>query len=73
MVFILHAFTAQDRGAGGGGLIRYLAHDDVPMATDGDDISIHSIEEMEKYESLHNRELGHTHVYDVNAQEGWNG
>jgi hypothetical protein len=37
----------------GGGSILYLAHDDVPMATDGDDISIHSIEEIEKYESLH--------------------
>jgi hypothetical protein len=36
-----------------GGSIRYLAHKDVPMTTDGDDISIHSIEEMEKYESLH--------------------
>jgi hypothetical protein len=30
----------------------YLAHDDVPKATDGDDISICTIEEMEKYESL---------------------
>jgi hypothetical protein len=36
-----------------GGSICYLAHDDVPMAMDGDDISIHSIEEMEKYESLY--------------------
>jgi hypothetical protein len=36
-----------------GGSIRYLAHEDVPMTTDGDDIFIHSIEEMEKYESLH--------------------
>jgi hypothetical protein len=35
-----------------GGSIRYLAHDDVPMAMDGDDISIHSTEEMEKHESL---------------------
>jgi hypothetical protein len=24
-----------------GGSIRYLAHDDIPMATDGDDISMH--------------------------------
>jgi hypothetical protein len=32
--------------------IRYLAHDDVPVAMDGDDISIHSVEEMEKYVSL---------------------
>jgi hypothetical protein len=35
------------------GSIFYLAHDDVPMATDGDDIRIRSTEEMEKYESLH--------------------
>jgi hypothetical protein len=35
------------------GSSRYLAHDDVPAATDGDDISIHTIKEMEKYESLH--------------------
>jgi hypothetical protein len=52
-----------------GGLICYLAHDDVPMATDGDDISIHSTEEMEKYESLYHWEFGHTHVYDVNLLE----
>jgi hypothetical protein len=51
------------------GLIRYLADDDVPMATDGDNISIHSTEEMEKYESLHQREFGNTHVYDVNLLE----
>jgi hypothetical protein len=38
---------------GTAGSIRYLAHDDVPMATDGDDISIRSTEEIEKYESLH--------------------
>jgi hypothetical protein len=43
----------------------YLAHDDVPEATDGDDISIHTTEEMEKYESLHHQELTHTRVYDV--------
>jgi hypothetical protein len=34
------------------GLSRYLTHDDVPKATDGDDISICTTEEMEKYESL---------------------
>jgi hypothetical protein len=34
------------------GSIGYLAHDDVPIATDGDDISIYSTEETEKYESL---------------------
>ena len=36
-----------------GGSIRYLAHNDNPMATDGNDISIRSTEEMEKYESLY--------------------
>jgi hypothetical protein len=49
-----------------GGSIRYLAYDDVPMATDGDDISIRSTEQMEKYESLHHREFGHTRVYNLN-------
>jgi hypothetical protein len=39
------------------------------MATDGDDISIRCIEEMEKYESLRQREFGHTRVYDVNLLE----
>jgi ribosomal protein S17 len=34
------------------GSSRYHAHDDIPEATDGDDISICTIEEMEKYESL---------------------
>jgi hypothetical protein len=48
------------------GSIYYLAHNDVPMATDGDDISIRSTEEMEKYESLRHQEFGHTRVYDVN-------
>jgi hypothetical protein len=38
---------------GTAGLSRYLAHDDVPTATDGDDISICSTEEMEKYKSLY--------------------
>jgi hypothetical protein len=33
------------------GSSRYLAHDDVPKATDDDDISIRITEEMEKYES----------------------
>jgi hypothetical protein len=51
------------------GLIRYLAHDDIPMAMDGNDISIHSTKKMEKYESLHHREFGHTRVYDVNLLE----
>jgi hypothetical protein len=48
---------------------RYLAHGDVPMATDGDDISICTTEEMNKYESLQHREFAHTHVYDVNLLE----
>jgi hypothetical protein len=36
------------------------------MTMDGDDISIRRTEEMYKYESLHQREFGHTCVYDVN-------
>jgi hypothetical protein len=52
-----------------GGSIHYLAHDDVSMAMDNDCISIRSTEEMEKYESLHQREFGQTHVYDVNLLE----
>jgi hypothetical protein len=52
-----------------GDSIRYLAHDDVPMATDGDDISIRSTEEIEKYEFLRQQEFGHTRVYDVNLLE----
>jgi hypothetical protein len=48
---------------------RYLAHDDVPAATDGDDISIRTTKEMEKYESLRRREFGHIRVYDVNLLE----
>jgi hypothetical protein len=31
-----------------GGSIRYPGHDDIPMAMDGDDISICSTKEMEK-------------------------
>jgi hypothetical protein len=53
-----------------GGSIRYLTHDDVPMATDGDDISICRTEEMEKYKFLRHREVGHTRVYDVKLLEG---
>jgi hypothetical protein len=51
---------------GAAGLICYLAHDGVPATTDGDDISFHTTEEMEKYESLRHREFAHTRVYDVN-------
>jgi hypothetical protein len=47
----------------------YLANDDVPEATDGDDISICTTKEMEKFEPLHHREFAHTHVYDVNLLE----
>jgi hypothetical protein len=47
----------------------YLAHDDVLVATDGDNISICTTEEMNKYESLCHREFAHTHVYDVNLLE----
>jgi hypothetical protein len=35
------------------GSSRYLAHNDVPEATDYDDISIRTTKEMEIYESLH--------------------
>jgi hypothetical protein len=51
------------------GLSRYLAHDDVPKALDGDDISILTTEKMEKYEYLHYREFAHIHIYDVNLLE----
>jgi hypothetical protein len=51
------------------GLSHYLAHDDVPEAMDGDDISICTTEEMEKYESLCHQEFAHTHFYDVNLLE----
>jgi hypothetical protein len=51
------------------GSSRYLAHHDVPEATDGDDISIRTTEEMEKYESLNHREFAHTRIYDVNLLE----
>jgi hypothetical protein len=51
------------------GSSHYLAHDNVPMATDGDDISICTTEEMNKYESLRHREFAHTLVYDVNLLE----
>jgi hypothetical protein len=51
------------------GSSRYLAHDDVPAAMDGDDISICTTEEMEKYDSLHHQEFAHTRIYDVNLLE----
>jgi hypothetical protein len=51
------------------GLSRYLAHDDVPEATDDNDISIHTTKEMEKYDSLRHREFAHTRVYVVKLLE----
>jgi hypothetical protein len=35
----------------------------------GDDISIRTTEEMEKYESFCRREFAHTHIYDMNLLE----
>jgi hypothetical protein len=54
---------------GTAGLTRYLAHDDIPEATNSDDISIRTTEEMEKYKSCHRREFAHTRIYDVNLLE----
>jgi hypothetical protein len=54
---------------GTAGSSHYPAHDDVPEATDNDDISTCTTEEMEMYESLRHREFAHTHVYDVNLLE----
>jgi hypothetical protein len=51
------------------GSSRYPTHDDIIKTMDGDDISIHTTEEMEKYESLCRREFAHTHVYNVNLLE----
>jgi hypothetical protein len=47
----------------------YLAHDDVPVATNGNDISICITKEMEKYGAVRHREFAHTRVYDVNLHE----
>jgi hypothetical protein len=54
---------------GTAGLSYYLVHDDIPKATDSDDISIRTTEEMEKYESLRHQGFAHTHVYDGNLIE----
>jgi hypothetical protein len=51
------------------GSSHYLTHDDVLASTDGNDISIRTTEEMERYESLRRQEFAHTHVYDVNLLE----
>jgi hypothetical protein len=48
------------------GSSHHLAHDDVPTATDDDDISIRTTEELEKYKSLHCQEFAHTHICDMN-------
>jgi hypothetical protein len=61
------SFGSSPHGAMGSS--RYLAHDDILVSTDGDDISIHTIEEMNKYESLRHQEFAHTHVYNVNLLE----
>jgi hypothetical protein len=50
-------------------VIFYLAHDDIPMTTYGDDISKRSTKDMEKCESLSQQEFCHTRVYDVNLLE----
>jgi hypothetical protein len=54
---------------GTAGLSHYLSRDDGPAAMDGDDISIHTTEEMERYETLCHREFAHTRVYNVNSLE----
>jgi hypothetical protein len=54
---------------GTAGVSRYLAHDDVPEVMNGDNISIRTTEEMEKYESIDCREFAHTRIYDVNLLE----
>jgi hypothetical protein len=54
---------------GTAGSSRYLAHDDILAAIDGDDISIRTTEEMEKYESLRCREFTHTLIYDMSVLE----
>jgi hypothetical protein len=51
------------------GSIRSLTHDDVHEATNDDDISICTTEEMEKYESLRHQVFAHTRIYDVNLLE----
>jgi hypothetical protein len=48
---------------------RYLQHDDVLEAIDGDGTSIYTTSEMEKYDSLYRREFAHTRVYDVTLLE----
>jgi hypothetical protein len=47
-----HSLSLVPSPDGTTGSSHYLAHGDVTVATDGDDISIRTTEEMEKYESL---------------------
>jgi hypothetical protein len=54
---------------GATGSSRCLAHNGIPEAMNSDNISIHTTEEMEKYESLHHLEFAHTLIYDVNLLE----
>jgi hypothetical protein len=68
---LVHAPVTTDRKTrcGPRPLCHYPAHDDVTKDTDGNDISICTTEEMEKYESLWHREFAHTRVYNVNLLE----
>jgi hypothetical protein len=61
------SFVPSPHGTAGSN--RYLAHNDIPVATDSNDISICTTEEMNKYESLCHREFAYTHIYDVNLLE----
>jgi hypothetical protein len=47
-----HSLSLVPSPDGTTGSSHYLAHGDVTVATDSDDISIRTTEEMEKYESL---------------------
>jgi hypothetical protein len=47
----------------------HLMHVEMPPMGDNDDISIHSHEELVRFESLYVREFAHTHVYDVSFLE----
>jgi hypothetical protein len=61
------SFMASLHGTAGSSC--YLAHDDVPKTMDRDNISSHTTEEMEKYNSLRRREFAHNCIYDVNLLE----
>jgi hypothetical protein len=51
------------------GSSHYLAPDDVAKTMDGDDISICTTKEMEKYECLRHRDFALSRIYDVNLLE----